>query len=91
MDYPLEYRTVKGYGAVPGGLMKGGSTSTGGCDGLWRKDPKQAFVGVCLRFGGCSDMASGGARARSWTDAAGNAWWGLGASVLLDPPVGVAA
>lgn len=90
MDYPLEYRTVKGYGAVPGGLMKGGSTSTGGCDGLWRKDPKQAFVGVCRRFGGCGSGAYGGARARSWDVAAGGAGWANGASVLLDPPVGVA-
>lgn len=91
MDYPLEYRTVKGYGAAPGGLMKGGSTSTGGCDGLWRKDPKQAFVGVCLRFGGCNSWAAGGARARGWDGDAANAWWHNGASVLLDPPVGVAA
>lgn len=91
MDYPLEYRTVKGYGAVPGGLMKGGSTSTGGCDGLWRKDPKQAFVGVCQRFGYCNYRADGGARARIWYDVAGSAGWIVGASVLLDPPVGVAA
>ena len=91
MDYPLEYRTVKGYGAVPGGLMKGGSTSTGGCDGLWRKDPKQAFVGVCRRFGDCGRGAFGGARARNWDDDAGSAWGLAGASVLLDPPVGVAA
>lgn len=91
LDYPLEYRTVKGYGAVPGGLMKGGSTSTGGCDGLWRKDPKQAFVGVCQRLGYCDGRAIGGARARGWNGAAGDAWWAIGASVLLDPPVGVAA
>lgn len=91
LDYPLEYRTVKGYGAVPGGLMKGGSTSTGGCDGLWRKDPKQVFVGVCQRFGACNSGALAGARARTWYVAAGDAWWSIGASVLLDPPVGVAA
>lgn len=90
MDYPLEYRTVKGYGAVPGGLMKGGSTSTGGCDGLWRKDPKQAFVAVCRRFGSCHDWSDAGFRARDWNNVAAHAWWGVGASVLLDPPVGVA-
>ena len=71
--------------------MKGGSTSTGGCDGLWRKDPKQAFVGVCQRFGSCTLWAGDGARARDWVDDAGLAWWSFGASVLLDPPVGVAA
>ena len=71
--------------------MKGGSTSTGGCDGLWRKDPKQAFVAVCLRFGDCGGWGFGGPRARDWGGAAGGAWWGSGASELLRPPVGVAA
>lgn len=91
LEYPTEYRTVKGYGAVPGGQMKGGSTSTGGCDGLWRKDPKQAFVAVCQRFDGCGTGGDGGPRARDWVDPADHAWWGTGASELLRPPVGVAA
>ena len=89
--YPTEYRTVKGYGSVPAGLMKGGSTSTGGCDILFKKDPKQAFVAVCLRFGACSRGGAAGSRARGWDDAAGSANWSYGASVLLLPPVGVAA
>ena len=90
LDCPAEYRAVQGYGSIPAGTMKDGTSSTGGCDGLWRKDPKQAFVAVCLRFGCCADRGSGGPRARSWNIAAGDAWWGYGASVLLKPPVGVA-
>ena len=88
--YPLVYKSVKGYGSVPGGQMKGGSTSTGGCDILWKKDPKQAFVAVCLRFGNCNHWSDAGFRARDWYDGAASAWWYIGASVLLDPPVGVA-
>ena len=70
--------------------MKGGSTSTGGCDILWKKDPKQAFVAVCLRFGACYLGSTAGVRARDWIDDAADAGWSDGASVLLDPPVGVA-
>ena len=90
-DYPSYYRTVPGYGAIPAGDMKGGTSATGGCDGLWRKDPKQQFTAVALRFGYCDYGAFGGPRARSWYSAAGYAVWWLGAAVLLFPPVGVAA
>lgn len=91
MAYPSYYRTVPGYGAIPALEMKGGSTATGGCDGLWRHDPKETFTAVALRFGDCDDGANGGPRARSWYDAAAAAYWYIGAAILLLPPVGVAA
>lgn len=91
LDYPAEYRTVPGYGSIPAGEMKGGSTATGGCDGLWRKDPTQTFTGVALRFGSCDAGLSAGPRARHWTNAASAAYWSIFAADLLLPPVGVAA
>lgn len=90
LDYPAHFRTVPGYGSIPALGMDGGSSATGGCDGLWRKDPKQTFTGVCLRFGGCYDGLDCGLRARHWNDAATIAHWNLGAADLLLPPVGVA-
>lgn len=90
LDYPAHFRTVPGYGSIPALGMDGGSSATGGCDGLWRKDPKQTFTGVCLRFGDCNDGLSCGLRARYWNDAATNAYWNVGAADLLLPPVGVA-
>lgn len=90
LDYPAHFRTVPGYGSIPALGMDGGSSATGGCDGLWRKDPKQTFTGVCLRFGGCSDGLGCGLRARIWNNAATNAYWYIGAADLLLPPVGVA-
>ena len=91
LAYPSYYRTVPGYGAIPALEMKGGSTATGGCDGLWRKDPTQVFTAVARRFGHCDYGAVGGPRARSWCYAATDAYWGVGAAILLLPPVGVAA
>lgn len=89
--YPSHYRTVPGYGAVPALEMKGGSTSTGGCDGLWRKDPTVTYTAVARRFGDCNNGTIAGPRARSWSNSAGHAIWYNGAAVLLLPPVGVAA
>lgn len=91
MDYPTEYRTVSGYGAIPAGEMDGGSTATGGCDGLWRKDPTQTFTGVARRFGTCNVGLGAGPRARDWRNPASNASWNISAADLLLPPVGVAA
>ena len=71
--------------------MKGGSTATGGCDGLWRKDPTQTFTGVALRFGVCNYGLTTGPRARNWDGGAGYAYWNISAADLLLPPVGVAA
>lgn len=90
LDYPAHFRTVPGYGSIPALGMDGGSSATGGCDGLWRKDPKQTFTGVCLRFGGCAVGLHCGLRARYWVNAATVAYWDIGAADLLLPPVGVA-
>lgn len=90
LDYPAHFRTVPGYGSIPALGMDGGSSATGGCDGLWRKDPKQTFTGVCLRFGYCDYGLGCGLRARSWNNAATTAHWNIGAADLLLPPVGVA-
>lgn len=90
LDYPAHFRTVPGYGSIPALGMDGGSSATGGCDGLWRKDPKQTFTGVCLRFGNCGDGLDCGLRARLWYNTATSAYWSIGAADLLLPPVGVA-
>lgn len=90
LDYPAHFRTVPGYGSIPALGMDGGSSATGGCDGLWRKDPKQTFTGVCLRFGYCNYGLDCGLRARTWCNAAADASWRFGAADLLLPPVGVA-
>lgn len=90
LDYPAHFRTVPGYGSIPALGMDGGSSATGGCDGLWRKDPKQTFTGVCLRFGRCDCGLYCGLRARHWAGTATHAYWNVGAADLLLPPVGVA-
>lgn len=90
LDYPAHFRTVPGYGSIPALGMDGGSSATGGCDGLWRKDPKQTFTGVCLRFGTCDNGLYCGLRARVWYNTATHADWCIGAADLLLPPVGVA-
>lgn len=90
LDYPAHFRTVPGYGSIPALGMDGGSSATGGCDGLWRKDPKQTFTGVCLRFGACGAGLTCGLRARYWYYSATHAYWNFGAADLLLPPVGVA-
>lgn len=90
LAYPSHYKTVPGYGAIPALEMKGGSTATGGCDGLWRHDPTLTFTAVARRFGSCGSGRSGGPRARSWHSTAGTADWSVGAAILLLPPVGVA-
>lgn len=89
-DYPHKYQTVAGYGAVPVAPYSG-STSTGGCDGLYRHENQSGITAVALRFGGCNYGRSDGPRARVWHNVAGNANWDLGAAILLQPPVGVAA
>lgn len=90
LDYPAHFRTVPGYGSIPALGMDGGSSATGGCDGLWRKDPKQTFSGVCLRFGSCYHGLNCGPRARVWYYSVTDAYWYVGAADLLLPPVGVA-
>ena len=89
-DYPHKYQTVAGYGAVPVAPYSG-STSTGGCDGLYRHENQSGITAVALRFGHCGLGRNVGPRARAWDNVAGNAYWDLGAAILLQPPVGVAA
>lgn len=89
-DYPHKYQTVAGYGAVPVAPYSG-STSTGGCDGLYRHENQSGITAVALRFGDCYDGRAAGPRARAWSYVAGHANWGIGAAILLQPPVGVAA
>lgn len=89
-DYPHKYQTVAGYGAVPVAPYSG-STSTGGCDGLYRHENQSGITAVALRFGSCCLGRSAGPRARHWNVVAGAAYWYLGAAILLQPPVGVAA
>ena len=85
--YPHKYQTVPGFGAVPVHPCKG-STSTGGCDGLWQN---VEIVAVARRFGRCGDGTCDGLRYWGVGNAAGSAYWSFGAAVLLLPPVGVAA
>lgn len=89
-DYPHKYQTVAGYGAVPVAPYSG-STSTGGCDGLYRHENQSGITAVALRFGACYNGRDAGPRARDWGDVAGHAYWTFGAAILLQPPVGVAA
>lgn len=89
-DYPHKYQTVAGYGAVPVAPYSG-STSTGGCDGLYRHENQSGITAVALRFGCCTIGRSAGPRARHWDYVAGGAAWDFGAAILLQPPVGVAA
>lgn len=89
-DYPHKYQTVAGYGAVPVAPYSG-STSTGGCDGLYRHENQSGITAVARRFGDCGDGRKNGPRARLWTTVAGYVDWDLGAAILLQPPVGVAA
>lgn len=89
-DYPHKYQTVAGYGAVPVAPYSG-STSTGGCDGLYRHENQSGITAVALRFGACDYGRIDGPRARNWNDVAGDAIWAIGAAILLQPPVGVAA
>ncbi|MBQ7863791.1 MAG: hypothetical protein IJ353_04900 [Lachnospiraceae bacterium] len=88
--YPHKYREVPGYGSVPVAPYNG-SSATGGCDGLYINAAQSTLVAVCLRFCDCGNGAVAGLRARFWNYVAGFANWSIGASVLLLPPVGVAA
>lgn len=90
VDYPAHFRTVSGYGSIPALGMDGGSSATGGCDGLSMHDPKHTFTGVGRRFGCCDSGLYCGLRTKNWTYPATSAYWFIGAADLLLPPVGVA-
>ena len=85
--YPHKYQTVPGFGAVPVHPCKG-STSTGGCDGLWQNCD---ITAVALRFGNCDNGTDDGLRFLFVLGTATRATWAVGAAILLLPPVGVAA
>lgn len=85
--YPHKYQTVPGFGALPVYPYKG-STSTGGCDGLWQN---VEITAVARRFGSCADGTADGLRYVTVSNTAGAATWDVGAAILLLPPVGVAA
>lgn len=85
--YPHKYQTIPGFGALPVHPCKG-STSTGGCDGLWQNCD---ITAVARRFGTCDSGASDGVRCLNVYNSATGAYWLIGAAILLLPPVGVAA
>jgi hypothetical protein len=85
--YPHKYQTVPGFGAVPVYPYKG-STSTGGCDGLWQN---VEITAVALRFGSCNGGLLDGLRSLIVGNTATSSTWNIGAAILLLPPVGVAA
>lgn len=85
--YPHKYQTVPGFGVVPVHPCKG-STSTGGCDGLWQN---VEITAVALRFGYCTTGTTAGVRCLAVSNSATHAYWLIGAAILLLPPVGVAA
>lgn len=85
--YAHIFRTIGGFGALPAAPYKG-STALGGCDGMW---VNTGITAVALRFGGCGDGLTAGPRALHLYYTAGDAYWSLGAAILLLPPVGVAA
>lgn len=85
--YPHKYQTVPGFGVVPVHPCKG-STSIGGCDGLWQNCD---ITAVALRFGRCNAGTADGLRCLTVGDPATTAGWSIGAAILLLPPVGVAA
>lgn len=84
--YPHKYQTVPGFGHLPVYPYKG-STSTGGCDGLWQNCE---IVAVALRFGHCTNGTDDGGRDLTVNYTAGSAYWTIGSALLLLPPVGVA-
>lgn len=84
--YPHKYQTVPHFGALPVPPYEG-STTTGGCDGLWQN---VEITAVALRFGSCNGGANAGGRSWNVGNAAADASWGFGSALLLLPPVGVA-
>lgn len=78
--YPHVYKTVSDYGAIP--IIEGakGSTSLGGCDGVYTSASQKTADTVCLRFAVCSNGANGGPRARNWNNTATNTNWNIGAA-----------
>ncbi len=85
-NYPNYYKSQQGFGPIPQAPFKG-STSLGGCDGLYVNN---GITAVAIRFGACADDLIDGFGALVLDAAAAHAAWSLGASVLLLPPAGAA-
>ena len=84
--YPHLTNVIPGFGDVPVQPYNG-STALGLCDVMYQE---VTITRVGLRFGYCSNGRAGGPRALDLFNGAGYAYWRLGSSVLLFPPVGVA-
>lgn len=83
--YPSVYKSVPEWGGVP--ILPGsGSTSLGGCDGVYMNASQLTITAVSRRFAICIDGANGGPRARSWGNDAGASGWYDGAAPVLFPP-----
>lgn len=85
--YPHKYHVIPGFGAMPIAPYNG-STSLGGCDGLWQN---VEITAVALRVGDCGRGANDGGRSLYLNAVAANAIWDFGSALLLLPPAGVAA
>lgn len=85
--YPSRYVSVAGFGSVPEMPFKG-STKLGGCDGII---VSETITALSLLFGSCHYGFATGPRARFLSYTAGTAYWGVGAAILLLPPVGIGA
>lgn len=88
-SYPHKYQAVPGFGNLPVYPYKG-STTTGGCDGLYRSASQATMTAVALRFGRCSNGTTAGPRCVNVGNTASGTYWGIGSALLLLPPVGVA-
>lgn len=86
-EYPNRFQTIPGYGALGVRPCKG-STSSGGCDGLY---VDISGVRVGLRFAAADAGLICGPRTLYLGNVAVGAVWCAGSAVLLLPPVGVAA
>lgn len=83
--YPHKYQTIRDFGALPIGPYRG-STSTGGCDGLWHNCE---IACPALLFGRCNFGSSAGCRLLDLHNGPTRADWDTGSALLLLPPVGV--
>lgn len=86
--YPHKVIIIPDFGSVPDARQFKGSTTTGCCDGFVINT---SITGVSRRFGTCAHGRLDGPRAVLLASTAADAYWNVGSSVLLLPPVGVAA
>lgn len=82
--YPHKYSVVDKFGVIPVQPYKG-TTTTGGCDGFYMNN---TITAVGVRFGNCDVDLLAGVGTLRLHSAATLAYWSIGASVLLLPPVG---